>query len=435
MSEILAILFESVLFPVFLTLFLKARKGGWQLCLGVCAATAVLFCKICLTKEWGLYNLCALTADLVISSAFWRLCLRGTLVNFLLGFSLYYFGLYVSICLPIFLFSIANEDASRAFLPLGAPLRIWFVALAEGMHLLFLSLVLGFRERLVHQKRGPRMLCCSALPIVVLAVFLLSMDALVALRGQEATHGFQTGGLMAGMHFVVIAAFCLAIRVARKAQAAQKVERLHYMLELQRKSLERFALQERKLHRLRHELEHKLFTVRYLFEKGGWEEGHLILRQTVAQMCGEARDISVAQNLVDTVLVNIEGRHAREGIILEKEIRFLDERMMELVDLGILLGNLADNAMEAAAKSEKKRVKISVLEEFGCLFIRVANTYSEESSDVKLFSSRKEEGDKHGFGMPNIREIVGNYDGEFHVRHEDGWFFADVVIYGREGRR
>lgn len=218
-----------------------------------------------------------------------------------------------------------------------------------------------------------------------------------------------------------------------KAEEEYNVEKLSYMLDLQRESLEQFIAQERELYQLRHELERKLFTVQYLLEKGRNEEGLGVMRQTIHELCGDAGDISVSQNIVTTVVASIERKAAGSGLMMEKEIRFSDDTIIELVDLCVLLGNLLDNAVEAAAQTEGKRVRISVREELGCLFIRVSNTYSRKTSDVKSFTSRKEAvGLKHGYGMQNIREIVRRYEGELATYDEGEWFYADVILYGKK---
>ena len=143
------------------------------------------------------------------------------------------------------------------------------------------------------------------------------------------------------------------------------------------------------------------------------------------------RDISISQNIVDTIITNIEKKYETEGICIKKEILFPDETIMELVDLCVLMGNLLDNAMEAAAKSTEKRVEIRVREEYNCLYLKISNTFSAESSDVNAFISKKAK-DRHGFGMRNIREIVKRYGGELITYNEGEWFYSDVVIYDRK---
>lgn len=275
------------------------------------------------------------------------------------------------------------------------------------------------------------MLCHSILSIFVLAFCVLLTSILAELYKMESMLGIKIIGIMAGIHFVVIVTIYFSIHAVRKAEKEYDVEKLRYMITLQRESLEKFIVREQELYRLRHELEHKLFAVQYLFEKNQKEEGFRVLKQMIVELCGDAKNISASQNIVETVIANIEKKYETEAIRIEKDILFPDETIMELVDLCILLGDLLDNAMEAAAGSAEKQVRISVREEFNCLYLQISNTFSERNSDVKTLVSKKEAG-RHGFGMRNIREIVKRYGGELFTYDEEGWFYADVIIYGQK---
>lgn len=432
MGESIASLFESVLFPIFLTLFLEAKKGRKKVFAGIVITAILLFLNIYISDRYGIYNVYALIADLVITAVYWGLFLKGSLSNFLLGFALYHFGLYFTVNFSTYLISLVEPKMVLTFQSIGTAYRNELLIISKTMLSIYAIIILYYRKKFLHQKRGIFMLCYSIFPIIVLMCFVLLTSTLAELYKMEVALSARLISIMIEVHFIVIAAIYLSIHAVRKAEEEYDVERLNYMLQVQRESLERFIGQERELHRLRHELEHKLFTVQYLFEKNKSEEGFLVLKQMVEELCGDAKDILVSQNIVDTVISNIEHKFEAERIRLEKEVQFRDETIIELVDLCILLGDLLDNAMEAAAESGEKRVEISVKEEYGCLYIRVANTFSLKGSDVKSFASHKKEAEKHGFGMRNIREIVRRYAGELIFYDEEGWFYTDIVIYGQK---
>lgn len=431
MGEILASLFESVLFSIFLTLFLEPKRGRKELFLGVVLTSGLLFLNIFIFDKIGVYNVYSLLADLLILIVFWQVFLKGSLSNFLLGFALYISGLYFSSYLTVFVFSFSDSSMMLLFQERDIAYRAEILAPSKILLLLYIIIIIHFREKFRHHKQGISMLCYSILPIYILGFFIRSTDALTDLYKREPTHGKKMIGIMVGLHFIVIVAIYLSIHAARKAEEIYDVEKLNYMLELQRESLERFIRQEKELHKLKHELEHKLFSAQYLFEKEKKEEGFQIMKEMICELCGDARDISISQNIVDTIVMNIEKKYETEGIRIEKEILFPDETLMELVDLCILLGDLLDNAMEAAVRSTEKRVEISVREEYNCLYLKISNTFSAENSDVKSFKSKKGKG-WHGFGIWNVREIVKRYGGELITYDEDQWFYVDVIIYGRK---
>lgn len=375
MGENLASLFVSGLFSIFLVFFLEPKKGRKALFLGIILSSGLLFLNIFISDLYSLYNVYSLMMDLAITVFFWWFFLKGTINDFLLGFALYYFGLYFSSCFAALILSFYGLEIILGFQSIDTAYKTGFLTLTKILLLLYVVVILHFRIKIRHYKQG-----------------------------------------------------VLAVRTAEKEN---EVEKLHYMLYVQRESLKKFIEQERDLYRLRHELEHKLFSVQYLFEKNQKEEGVRVLKQIIMELCGDAKSISVSQNIVETVITNIEKKYEKEAIQIEKEIHFPDETIMELVDLCVLLGNLLENAMEAAAGSSEKQVRISVREEFNCLYLKISNTFSEKNSDVKTFVSKKE-AVRHGFGMRNIREIVKRYGGELLIYDEIGWFYMTVIIYGQK---
>lgn len=431
MGESLASLFESILFSIFLVFFLEPKKGRTALFLGIVLSSGLLFLNIFISDLYSLYNVYSLMMDLVITAFFWWFFLKGTLTNFLLGFALYHFGLYFSGYFPTLILSFSGLDIFWGFQSIGTDYRTGLLILTKILLFLYVVVILHFRKKFRHYKQGILILCYSILPIFVLSFFVLLTSTLAEVYRMEPVLGMKAIDIMAGVHFIVIAAVYLSFHAVRTAEKEYDVEKLHYMLYAQRGCLEKFIEQERDLYRLRHELEHKLFTVQYLFEKNQKEEGFRVLKQMIFELCGDAKNISVSQNIVETIIVNIVKKYEVSGIRIEKEVLFPDDTIMEMVDLCILLGDLLDNAMEAAAGSTEKQVRISVREEFGCLYLQISNTFSETNSDVKTFVSKKEAG-KHGFGMRNIREIVKRYGGELIIYDKEGWFYTAVIIYGQK---
>lgn len=104
MSEVVANLAESFLFSVFLAFFLEPKKSRKHLWAGIVLTTFLLFLNISVSERYSLYNVYSLLADLVIMVVFWIIFLKGSLINFLLGFALYHFGLYLSVYFSIFYF-------------------------------------------------------------------------------------------------------------------------------------------------------------------------------------------------------------------------------------------------------------------------------------------------------------------------------------------
>ena len=100
------------------------------------------------------------------------------------------------------------------------------------------------------------------------------------------------------------------------------------------------------------------------------------------------------------------------------------------LDLAMILGNLMDNAIEAA-KEVKENPEIRVLiKTKGVLYISVRNTVkdSEMEKPFRHNYTTKEDALLHGFGISCIRELVDKNGGRFDLNVSEGWFRAEIFF-------
>lgn len=93
MIETASSLFESVLFVVFLTIFLEPKKERKLFYLGVPASMGLLFVNITVSDYFSIFSVFTILVDLVITMIYWKVCLKGTFLKFFMGFALYYLSL------------------------------------------------------------------------------------------------------------------------------------------------------------------------------------------------------------------------------------------------------------------------------------------------------------------------------------------------------
>ena len=101
------------------------------------------------------------------------------------------------------------------------------------------------------------------------------------------------------------------------------------------------------------------------------------------------------------------------------------------VDLGIIVGNLMDNAMEACLKIEEQekrflRVYIDVLK--GQLYIYVMNSVGEKPQKKGRLYLTTKDSRNHGFGLMRMDRVVAKYHGYLDRQNEDGVFATEVLL-------
>ena len=115
---------------------------------------------------------------------------------------------------------------------------------------------------------------------------------------------------------------------------------------------------------------------------------------------------------------------------MQFEVNDLSALKIREIDCTVVLANLLDNAVEACAKLEQPERWIEVkalLEHTGgtedeTLFISVVNA----SPPVKIVNDRidttKEDPSLHGFGLPNVKEILSQNGAEYIMTYQDNTF-------------
>ncbi len=95
----------------------------------------------------------------------------------------------------------------------------------------------------------------------------------------------------------------------------------------------------------------------------------------------------------------------------------LTEKMsLDMVDLTSLMGNVLQNALEAAGKAAVPRIRVELMEHKKEIFIVVSNSMAETiHTKGNLFATWKKDRENHGFGMKNIAAAVEKYHGECYM--------------------
>lgn len=106
------------------------------------------------------------------------------------------------------------------------------------------------------------------------------------------------------------------------------------------------------------------------------------------------------------------------------------ENILPAFDINMILGNLLENAIEAARQSEEKMLEVLVYYQQGVMTIDIKNSFSGElRKGRKGFLTTKVEKGNHGTGLSSVKQVVEKYDGLMKVEEQDNLFCVNVVLY------
>ena len=111
--------------------------------------------------------------------------------------------------------------------------------------------------------------------------------------------------------------------------------------------------------------------------------------------------------------------------VFEADTAIPESIPVDPMDLCSLLGNVLDNALEAAARlpADQRHISLSARVEKGLFAVKVSNTYLflERGIDGRL-STLKKNRKNHGYGLVSEEEIVERYGGRLEYEAKEKKF-------------
>ena len=104
-----------------------------------------------------------------------------------------------------------------------------------------------------------------------------------------------------------------------------------------------------------------------------------------------------------------------------------DDLKLDIFDICIILGNSLDNAIEACCRInglQRRFIKLIINYDDGNFLLSISNPISKYAGSN--FKTTKYNKALHGFGIKNIKKIVGKYNGHFSVSQFNNIFSLNI---------
>lgn len=184
---------------------------------------------------------------------------------------------------------------------------------------------------------------------------------------------------------------------------------------------------------LKHDMKNHMLALQMLLQKRDWEEADRYLGSMQDFMTNPSEYLSTGNDTVDSLL-NYKLQRANDVLkTVEAKINIPEKLILHSFDLNVVLGNLLDNAIEAACRTEEKELKIAIKLDKGVLFINIRNScQGVADGKAKHLETTKEDAPNHGIGLSNVRRIIEKYHGDMDMICENGKLEADIIMYVKE---
>lgn len=156
--------------------------------------------------------------------------------------------------------------------------------------------------------------------------------------------------------------------------------------------------------------------------------------EKLSSLLGELDDsepkIYTSNEIVNSIIKLKFQAAERSHIHIDFDIMLPKYLEIEYGDMGILFGNLLDNAIEACCRIPEplRWIRLTSSYSSGGLILIVENSKNEEEdSDL---STIKEKPQEHGIGVKSVQRVVEKYNGAIRFIDEADHFEVSAIMYG-----
>lgn len=225
--------------------------------------------------------------------------------------------------------------------------------------------------------------------------------------------------------------YYIIIYISKKNIDEKNMALMHTQIEMQENNIHNLEKQYNEITKIRHDMKNYLSCALNLAKKSD-DNKELIeyLKNLSKNKIDSVVDYVQINRRILSIIIN-----SKIGVAKSKNINVRCVIMSELknisdIDIGILIANLLDNAIEACEKNKNKsEIVIKIWESGSYYCIKIVNTVETDIliNNPNLVTSKKNK-KIHGIGISSVRDIVHKYNGIMNFEQKSDKFYVYISL-------
>ena len=180
---------------------------------------------------------------------------------------------------------------------------------------------------------------------------------------------------------------------------------------------------------VKHDLEKHFLAIKTMSVAGNCNGINQYIEDVFDSKLDAVQKIVFTDNDIFNAIINTKLEMCKQkGIFPSINISNDAISFIKVSDMSVLFGNILDNAIEAAEKTDEKIIILNVQLQRDYVSIYIENSYNASFSDINLKTTKKGQA-KHGFGTKIIRKVVEENDGMIQYFINDSGMFCCDILY------
>jgi len=190
------------------------------------------------------------------------------------------------------------------------------------------------------------------------------------------------------------------------------------------------------IRRMKHEMKNHLTNIKGLARNGSYEEMERYIDRMDESMNGFELSVKTGNAVTDVIVNDKQKAAEKQGIQFQSEFTYPKSDGYNAYDIGGIISNLLQNALEACEKmlEGEKYIYLSGTQKKRFYLINVKNSFEGEVAfDAKTNLPLSSKGDisLHGIGLSNVKREVDKYMGDVDFKVKKNEFSVTVLLQER----
>ncbi|MDE7253118.1 MAG: GHKL domain-containing protein [Acetatifactor sp.] len=194
------------------------------------------------------------------------------------------------------------------------------------------------------------------------------------------------------------------------------------------------------IRQMKHEMKNHLTNIKGLVRNGSYGDIEQYIDQMDESMNVFELTIKTGNTVTDVIVNDKQKAAEKQGIQFQAEFSYPKSEGYNAYDIGVIINNLLQNALEACEKMTggEKYIYLSGRQKKKFYLINVKNSYEGEVTfDAKTnlpISSKGKDISLHGIGLSNVKREVDKYMGDVDIKVKKNEFSVTVLLQERRKR-